>query len=187
MKVLTLAALAVALTASTSMAQEPKAMAKKPWDEAFLPPAPHWQGASQALIRDKTDPWVTPFEADAEHNFSPTYADTRAWFDHLDKASKLIRVEDFGVSPQGRAIFAVIASKDGEKLDPKKPIDGEALVAAGVVRRVKDGVRLLGSGELKTKVELSVHSASASARKAIEAAGGKLTTVVAPAEASAEG
>jgi large subunit ribosomal protein L15 len=52
---------------------------------------------------------------------------------------------------------------------------------------VKDGVRLLGSGELKTKVELNVHSASASARKAVEAAGGKLTTVVAPAEAAAEG
>ena len=60
---------------------------------------------------------------------------------------------------------------------------------AGVVRRIKDGVRLLGSGELTTKVELSVHSASASARKAIEAAGGKLTTKIAaaePAEAPAE-
>jgi murein tripeptide amidase MpaA len=123
-RILTLAALAVALTASTSMAQT-----KAPWDEAFLPPAPHWQGASQALIRDKADPWVTPFEADAEHDFSPTYVDTRAWFDRLDKASKLIRVEDFGVSPQGRAIFAVIASKDGDKLDPKKPL---LLVQCGI-------------------------------------------------------
>jgi len=55
---------------------------------------------------------------------------------------------------------------------------------------VKDGVRLLGTGEITLKLELSVHSASASARKAIEAAGGKLTTKVvaeAPAEASAEG
>jgi len=124
MKALTLAALAVALTASTTMAQT-----KAPWDEAFLPPAPHWQGASQALIRDKSDPWVTPFEADAAHDFSPTYADTRAWFDRLDKASKLIRVEDFGVSPQGREIFAVIASKDGDKLDPKKPL---LLVQCGI-------------------------------------------------------
>ncbi len=125
MRILTLAALAVALTASTSMAQTTKA----PWDEAFLPPPPHWQGASQALIRDKADPWVTPFEADAGHDFSPTYVDTRAWFDRLDKASKLIRVEDFGVSPQGRSIFAVIASKDGDKLDPKKPL---LLVQAGI-------------------------------------------------------
>ena len=83
-------------------------------------------------------------------------------------------------------LWRIAQAIEAKKLDPKKPIDGEALVAAGVLRRVKDGVRLLGSGELKTKVELSVHSASASARKAVEAAGGKLTTVVA-AEAPAEG
>ena len=84
-------------------------------------------------------------------------------------------------------LWRIAQAIEAKKLDPKKPIDAEALVAAGVVRRVKDGVRLLGSGELKTKVELNVHSASASARKAVEAAGGKLTTVVAAAEASAEG
>lgn len=126
MRILTFAALAAALMASASMAQTPT---KKPWDEAFLPPAPQWQGASQALIRDKADPWVTPFEADPGHDFSPTYADTRAWFDRLDKASKLVRVEDFGVSPEGRPIFAVIASKDGDKLDPKKPL---LLVQCGI-------------------------------------------------------
>ena len=73
------------------------------------------------------------------------------------------------------------------KLDPKKPIDAEALIKAGVVRRVKDGIRLLGKGELKAKLDLSVYSASASARKAIEAAGGKLTTkIAAAAEETAE-
>ena len=84
-------------------------------------------------------------------------------------------------------LWRIAQAIEAKKLDPKKPIDGDALVAAGVVRRVKDGVRLLGSGELKVKVELSVHSATASARKAVEAAGGKLTTVVAAAEAPAEG
>jgi len=83
-------------------------------------------------------------------------------------------------------LWRIAQAIEAKKLDPKKPIDAEALIAAGVVRRVKDGVRLLGSGELNTKIELSVHSASASARKAVEAAGGKLTTVVAAAEASAE-
>jgi large subunit ribosomal protein L15 len=73
------------------------------------------------------------------------------------------------------------------KLDASKPIDGEALIKAGVVRRVKDGIRLLGKGELSTKIDLSVHSASAAARKAIEAAGGKLTTkIAAAAEETAE-
>ena len=75
-----------------------------PWDQAFLPPAPTWDGASKALLRDASDPWVTPFEADAAHDFSPNYADTRAWFDRLDQASDLIRIEQFGVSPEGRPI-----------------------------------------------------------------------------------
>jgi len=70
------------------------------------------------------------------------------------------------------------------KLDAKKTIDAEALVAAGVVRRPKDGVRLLGQGEIKGKLDINVHSASAGARKAIEAAGGKLTTKVQASEAS---
>jgi large subunit ribosomal protein L15 len=70
------------------------------------------------------------------------------------------------------------------KLDPKQPIDAEALLKAGVIRRARDGVRLLGQGELKAKLEINCHSATASARKAVEAAGGKLTTVIAAAEAA---
>ena len=61
------------------------------------------------------------------------------------------------------------------KLDAGKPIDAEVLIAAGVIRRKKDGVRLLGVGELKSKLTISVYSASAGARKAVEAAGGSLT------------
>jgi large subunit ribosomal protein L15 len=61
------------------------------------------------------------------------------------------------------------------KLDAKQPIDGKVLVAAGVLRRVKDGVRLLGKGELKAKLDITVHSASASAKAAVEKAGGKIT------------
>ena len=62
------------------------------------------------------------------------------------------------------------------KLDAKKPIDAAALVAAGVLRRAKDGVRLLGKGTLTSKLDITVHSASAAAREAVEKAGGKLTT-----------
>ncbi|MGI8841800.1 MAG: 50S ribosomal protein L15 [Caulobacteraceae bacterium] len=74
------------------------------------------------------------------------------------------------------------------KLDPKKPIDGAALVAAGVLRRQKDGVKLLGKGTLLTaKLDITVHAASAGARAAVEKAGGKLTETrpapKAPAEA----
>ena len=73
------------------------------------------------------------------------------------------------------------------KLDAGQPVDGPALIKAGVIRRERDGVRLLGQGELKAKLDVRCHSATASARKAIEAAGGTLTTTVAAVEAQAEG
>jgi large subunit ribosomal protein L15 len=62
------------------------------------------------------------------------------------------------------------------KLDAGQPIDAEALVKAGVLRRAKDGVKLLGKGELKSKINLTVYSATAGARAAVEKAGGSLTT-----------
>ena len=67
------------------------------------------------------------------------------------------------------------------KLDAAKPIDAAALVAAGILRRAKDGVKLLGKGELTSKLEITVHSASASAKAAVEKAGGKLVLTAKPA------
>ena len=125
-----IAALALLSLGVPAMAQSPSSVPNAaPWDQPFLPPAPAWDGASRALLRDASDPWVTAFEADAEHDFSPTYADTRAWFDRLDQASDLIRIEQFGVSPEGRPIYAVIASKDGAAFDPAKPV---LLAQAGI-------------------------------------------------------
>jgi len=66
------------------------------------------------------------------------------------------------------------------KLDAKKPIDAAVLIEAGVIRRAKDGVRLLGEGELKSKLTITVYSATKSAAAAIEKAGGKLTTTAKP-------
>ena len=54
------------------------------------------------------------------------------------------------------------------------------------IRRELDGVRLLGKGELTTKLDITVYSASASAAKAVEAAGGSLTTTAKVAEAAPE-
>ncbi len=129
---LILAALA-ALVSSPVMSQSasPPSSVRNaaPWDQPFLPPAPAWDGASRALLRDASDPWVTAFETDPDHDFSPTYADTRVWFDRLDAASDLIRIEQFGVSPEGRPIYAVIASKDGAEFDPSKPV---LLAQAGI-------------------------------------------------------
>ena len=67
------------------------------------------------------------------------------------------------------------AIEDG-KLDAGQPIDAAVLKAAGVIRREKDGVRLLGHGELTTAINITVYSATAGALTAIQNAGGSVTT-----------
>jgi large subunit ribosomal protein L15 len=62
------------------------------------------------------------------------------------------------------------------KLDAKAAIDADALIKAGVVRRALDGVKLLGNDELTSKLNITVYAATASARAAVEKAGGTLTT-----------
>jgi len=69
----------------------------------------------------------------------------------------------------------VQAAVDAGKLDGNKPITVAALKDAGLIRRAKDGVRLLGHGEIKSKLAFEVTGASASAVKAVEAAGGSVT------------
>jgi large subunit ribosomal protein L15 len=61
------------------------------------------------------------------------------------------------------------------KLDAKSAIDADVLLKAGVIRRALDGVKLLGKGQLTSKLNITVYSASASARAAVEKAGGALT------------
>jgi large subunit ribosomal protein L15 len=58
-------------------------------------------------------------------------------------------------------------------------------VKAGVVRRAKAGVRLLGRGEIKTKINIEVHGASKSAIAAVEKAGGSVK-ILAPAKEEGE-
>ncbi len=69
-------------------------------------------------------------------------------------------------------------------LDPAVKVDAAALVKAGVLRRVKDGVRLLGDGELHAKLTLSVFGASKSAVAAVEKAGGTVEILAPKKEAS---
>ena len=71
-------------------------------------------------------------------------------------------------------------------LDGKDTVDAEALVRAGVLRRVKDGVRLLGKGEIKAAVQFAVHGASKSAIAAVEKAGGSVK-ILAPQKPEAAG
>ncbi len=74
---------------------------------------------------------------------------------------------------------------DAKKIDAKKPITEAVLVESGLVRRVKDGVRILAKGELTAKIDLTVTGASKSAVEAVEKAGGKLSVTSAKEAAPA--
>ena len=64
---------------------------------------------------------------------------------------------------------------DAGRVDAKQPITSESLMQAGIVAKAKDGVRLIGKGELKAKIQLTVAGASKSAIAAVEKAGGTVT------------
>ena len=75
---------------------------------------------------------------------------------------------------------------DAGKLDIKAEIDHAALKAAGLARGGKDGVRLLGKGELTSKVSLKVAGASKGAQAAVEKAGGSVVVLPPKRAESAE-
>ena len=68
---------------------------------------------------------------------------------------------------------------DAGKLNASDAVNTASLKSAGVIRRELDGVRIIGNGELKTKLDFEVFGVSASAREAINKLGGKIT-VLAP-------
>jgi large subunit ribosomal protein L15 len=70
---------------------------------------------------------------------------------------------------------------DAKLIDAKDTVNAETLVKAGVIRRAKAGVRLLGRGEIKAKLAIEVHGASKSAVAAVEKAGGTVK-ILAPVE-----
>jgi large subunit ribosomal protein L15 len=80
------------------------------------------------------------------------------------------------------SLAKVQAAIDAKKLDAKATIDAAALIAAGVIRRAKDGVRVLSDGELTAKVAFDVAGASKAAIEKIEKAGGSIKLPEAKAE-----
>lgn len=75
------------------------------------------------------------------------------------------------------------AAVEAGRLDPKQAVvNAETLIAAGVVGRVRDGIKLLAKGEIKSALTIEVTRASKAAVAAIEKAGGKVMVLAAPAE-----
>ena len=74
---------------------------------------------------------------------------------------------------------------DSKLIDVKETVNADSLVKSGVVRRAKGGIRLLGRGELKAKLNIEVQGASKSAIAAVEKAGGSVK-ILAPAKEEGE-
>ena len=74
---------------------------------------------------------------------------------------------------------------DAGKLDVQNPVTLDALIAAGVVAKPRDGVKILGQGEIKAKLSFEVAAASKGAIAAIQGAGGTIKLLAAEAVASA--
>jgi large subunit ribosomal protein L15 len=81
---------------------------------------------------------------------------------------------------------AVQAAIDAGRLAADAAIDVGAMVKAGLMRRAKGGVKLLGGGEFKSKADFSVYRASKSAVAAVEKAGGSVKILASPKQAEAE-
>lgn len=74
---------------------------------------------------------------------------------------------------------------DAGQIDASKEITGDMLIASGLVKRARDGVRLLGKGSIKSKVNVTVAGASKTAIDAVAKAGGKVTVTAPVAEVAA--
>jgi large subunit ribosomal protein L15 len=92
----------------------------------------------------------------------------------------------FAVKLNETNIGKVQAAIDAGRIDTKNPVDVAAMVKAGLMRRVKGGVKLLGGGEFKSKVDFSVYRASKSAIEAVEKAGGTVKILAPKKEEDAE-
>ena len=98
------------------------------------------------------------------------------------------RLPKRGFKNPGRADYAVInldtlqRAVDAGKLDSSATIDADVLVKAKVLRRAKDGVRVMARGELKAALTLDVAGASKAAIEAVAKAGGKLNVTGSAAE-----
>jgi large subunit ribosomal protein L15 len=94
--------------------------------------------------------------------------------------SNAMFTSDFNEVSVGRLQTAI----DAGKLDAGKTIDADAMIAAGIIKRKRDGVRVLSDGEITAKIDLDIAGASRAAIEKIEKAGGNVKT--APVTKTAE-
>jgi large subunit ribosomal protein L15 len=96
------------------------------------------------------------------------------------------RNTSFAVRLNETSLGKVQAAIDAGRIDAAVAVDVAAMVKGGLMRRAKGGVKLLGGGELKSKVEFVVYRASKSAIEAVEKAGGTVKILAAPKQVDEE-
>ena len=88
-----------------------------------------------------------------------------------------MRLPKRGFTNVNRKEFAIVNVEDFNKFEANAVVDFEALKAAGLVKKELDGLKILGNGELSVALTVKANKFSASAVKAIEAAGGKTEVI----------
>lgn len=87
------------------------------------------------------------------------------------------RLPKRGFTPLSRKIYVLVNLRDLELFDTGSVIDLEALGKAGLIGQLKDGVKILGDGELSKSLTVKAHKFSKSAQAKIEAAGGTVEVI----------
>ncbi len=87
------------------------------------------------------------------------------------------RLPKRGFRPLEKKVYALVNLRDLEQFDSGSVVDLEALGKAGLVRKICDGVKILGDGDFSKKLTVQAHKFSKSAQEKIEAAGGKAEVI----------
>lgn len=107
---------------------------------AILPPEQPWHGKSLALIAPPTDDWITPAEREGFRS-TPSYAETLAFLQRLAESTPAVRLTSLGTSPEGRALWLAVVSKDGARTPRELAANGRPtlFVQAGIHAGEIDG------------------------------------------------
>jgi large subunit ribosomal protein L15 len=87
------------------------------------------------------------------------------------------RLPKRGFTPIRRVVYSLLNIRDLQSFETGSTVDTAVLLRMGIIRHLKDGVKLLGHGEIKNPLTVKVNKCSQGARQKIEAAGGTVEAI----------
>lgn len=130
-------------------------------DDTLLPPVLPWSGASERLLDGVPAEWISPVER-MRFDATPNYDDSMAFLRRIDDATDIVRVHEFGRSPEGRALVVAIASRDAATTLATRTDKIRVLIQAGIHAGEIDGkdagLMLLRDFARGEKLELLDHA-----------------------------